>query len=100
MEKLVSKINSSGLTLQQLFQLIDFNGDQTITLSELETRLPEIDLKLTNEEKKELIAAVDKNNDGLINEQEFVFSLENPLKFEKEYWKIMGDIKIDHPQVY
>ena len=98
--RIVNKIAQAGLTLDQVFELLDYDGDKILTINEITMNLPKLNLNLTKEENKQLLTQLDSNTDGVINKVEFVGCLENPLGVEQEYYKIMGDIKdIENPMV-
>lgn len=98
--RIVNKIALAGLTLDQVFELLDYDGDKILTINEITINLPKLNLNLTKEENKQLLNQLDSNTDGVINKLEFVGCLENPLGVEQEYYKIMGDIKdIDNPMI-
>lgn len=98
--RIVNKIALGGLTLTQVFDLLDFDGDKILTMSEIKSNLPKLNLNLSNEEISELIKQLDSNTDGIINKEEFINCLEKPLEIEQEYYQIMGNIKdIDNPLI-
>jgi hypothetical protein len=51
----VKKIEDRGFTLDQVFVLLDDNGDEVLTISEITSGLKNIGVMLTIEETKELI---------------------------------------------
>jgi len=98
--RIVNKIALGGLTLTQVFELLDYDGDKILTMNEISTNIPKLNLNLTKEEVKELLKQLDSNTDGVINKEEFINCLEKPFEIEQEYYQIMGNIKdIDNPMI-
>ncbi|KRX09546.1 hypothetical protein PPERSA_12289 [Pseudocohnilembus persalinus] len=95
-EKLVTKLDESGKDLNDLFKMIDSDGDEILTIKEIQQGLPELEIDdFYQEDIDELIKILDENSDGLIDEQEFVQALESKLQQQKAYRKIMGNNKAD-----
>ena len=80
-ERLTKKIFANGLTLGAVFDLLDADADQILTIDEIRKNIAELNLNLTPQDLMNLIKILDKNSDGSVDKQEFVSSLENPLKY-------------------
>merc|ERR1711953_656908 len=61
--------------LKKYFNLHDANGDGQISAEELKSFLGEMGARMTDQEAKEGIAAVDLDKDGYINFKEFVIAI-------------------------
>ncbi|EAS02452.2 EF-hand protein (macronuclear) [Tetrahymena thermophila SB210] len=99
-ELIVQKITDQGLTLSDIFSLLDVNKDGILTIEEIEQNMSKLDLDLTEEEIQEILKIIDSNKDGVINEFEFVKNLEAQYQSQKEYNRVMGELKdIQNPIV-
>ncbi|KAL4432622.1 hypothetical protein ABPG74_004915 [Tetrahymena malaccensis] len=99
-ELIVQKITDQGLSLSDIFSLLDVNKDGILTIEEIEQNMSKLDLDLTEEEIQEILKIIDSNKDGVINEFEFVKNLEAQYQSQKEYNRVMGELKdIQNPIV-
>ncbi|KAL4479212.1 hypothetical protein ABPG72_011424 [Tetrahymena utriculariae] len=99
-ELIVQKITDQGLSLSDIFSLLDVNKDGILTIEEIEQNMSKLDLDLTEEEIQEILKIIDSNKDGVINEFEFVKNLEAQYESQKEYNRVMGELKdIQNPIV-
>jgi Ca2+-binding EF-hand superfamily protein len=61
--------------VKQLYQLLDSDGDGVLTRKELDSGIGNLGLDLSQEDIALLISVIDKNNDGVIDEFEFVANI-------------------------
>ncbi len=99
MEPVVKKIEDRGFTLEQVFVLLDDNGDEVLTIAEITAGLKNIGVMLTQEESKELINQIDSNNDGVLTLEEFQSTLKPRYEAQKEYKQIMSGMDVEDPLI-
>jgi Ca2+-binding EF-hand superfamily protein len=61
--------------LDQIYRLLDGNGDGVLTTKEIRDGFKKLDLDLTSRDIEEIIKVLDKNTDGMISLEEFVQNL-------------------------
>ena len=74
MDLMSRKMNNNDRKEEMIhaFRIFDINGNGKITAAELRSAMAKMGEKLTNEDVEDKIRQADKNNDGLINYEEFV----------------------------
>lgn len=92
LELVVNKILDQGYELEQLFHLLDDNGDGALTLREIRDGLMKLNMELNHKEIDEIASVLDKNTDGLVSLEEFIENLTYSLNVRKEYKQIMGNL--------
>jgi Ca2+-binding EF-hand superfamily protein len=75
LEPVVKKIEERGFTIDQCFTLLDDNGDEILTMQEIQTGFPKLKIILENAEMAELLKQMDANHDGVLTMEEFVTTL-------------------------
>ena len=64
--------NNNNFELQEAFNLFDTDGDGQLSISEWQTVLSRMGMKLSSKEEKALFRNVDSNGDGKIDLDEFM----------------------------
>lgn len=100
LDVVIDKIEKQGATIQDIFNQLDSDNDKVLTLAEIRDGLPRIQVKLTDEDKKLMIKALDSNSDGVVSLEEFTTILNPKLNVQKEYRAIVGNLDINNPIVF
>jgi len=99
-EVIINKFADAELSLEEIYQLLDHNGDGLLTIKEIKDGLEKLNLDLEDEEIQQIVNVVDSNTDGTITCDEFISSLKESFAVRKDYKSIMGDLdKINNPIV-
>ena len=69
-------------------------------MNEVQSGLSNFEVKLSQEEIQLVIETLDENSDGVVSCEEFIASLDPPMKVQKEYKQIMGDCKVNNPIIF
>jgi Ca2+-binding EF-hand superfamily protein len=99
-ENFINRIESEGLNLEDVFNLLDKDKDEVLSSKEIRDNIGRLNLNLNPQEIEEFINVLDKNTDGIISKPEFISCLEDKLALEKEYNSVMGEIKdVNNPLI-
>lgn len=99
-EIIINKFADQGLSLEQVYQLLDENEDNLLTTKEIKDGLKKLELELDNKDINYIVSVLDKNTDGTITLPEFIATLQESLNVRKEYKDIMGDLRnVNNPIV-
>ena len=66
LDALVHRIEKEGFSLPFVFDEIDTNKDELLTLLEIKTGLESLEIFVSGEELSELKDQIDKNGDGVV----------------------------------
>jgi len=96
MEKFRKIIKSSNMKLRDVFEMFDEDGNGFITPVEFRNAVRKLNLNLTSREIDEIIKVVDRNQDGMIDWQEFADKFkvkENEILIETRAKNKMAKLK-------
>ncbi|CAD8094378.1 unnamed protein product [Paramecium sonneborni] len=91
--KVANQIAKNDLKLNDAYALLDEDKDGVLTIKEIQNNICRLNLNIKQSEIQQLIQMLDQNSDGVLTEQEFITFLTPGLENQKQYIKIMGDIK-------
>jgi hypothetical protein len=100
LDALVYKLERNSISLDQLFNKLDSDGDGSLTMMEIRTNINSIGVELQPKEVTDLIERLDENTDGVVTKEEFVNLLNPSLQSHRQYKEIVGDIEIYNPIVF
>ena len=79
---------------EEIYTELDADGDGVLTLEEIIEGLEKMNIEITNKEARLMKRGLDSNNDGFIWKKEFLNEIAAPYKNLKEFYDLIGDIKI------
>ena len=99
LEPIVNKFAEMGYTPAQAFDMLDDDMDEVLTIKEITDGMKHHNIVLTDEEWKQLLAAIDANSDGVLSLEEWENILVPKVKAQTDMYAIMGAININDPLV-
>lgn len=72
---------------------MDSDRDGVLTLAEVRQNMLSFGLEFTEQEVTVIIKTIDRNGDGVIDEQEYIQSIRETLETKNQYAELMGDLK-------